>query len=762
MPTFRLSLLRHPSLVVALALAAALLQPAGVTGQDAQVDARARVAAALEEMEAAAPPEIFSIARGLDALGPAGVPAAKDSVARASARGRVGLGRYLAAQKERGAALEALEAAVLADDEVASPLAAELIGRIGNAGEIARALKPALERVREPRVKIAVAKVLRQEARDVSAERVLKEYLGSDEYDARAEAALALAEIGNVEAAKAALAELQEEPTERGKIARAYLERERLFESLRPTQGLDQAGQIKLLEKQKQELERRLAEVERRLERGSDPAAGGGPGLDARSRELLDELVRKIETYYVEADERIELKQLVDAAAKGMVQSLDPFSSYMTEKETLEFEQGMVGKYAGIGAVVSVDPKDKILTIIRPIYSGPAYRAGLRSLDKITEIEREPTFGKSVEDLVPKLKGEPNTTVRIKVYRKGWPKEREFTLVREEIKLESVHYEMLPGKIGYLALAQFGQNAEQEVEDALVDLESRGMRALIFDLRANPGGLLQAAVEIADKFLKDDRLIVYSEGRNPQIAQRREFRTRDAATHPDYPIVVLINKASASASEIVAGALQDHKRAVLVGETTFGKGSVQQLMKMKATGERSTLRLTIAKYYLPSGRSIHRDEKTGKGGVDPDITVEMDSDPAWVIQEADKLMESQAVEKYVQQLWQANKNLVQELAVFDGYDPSRYPGFEEWAAKLDTKLDREHLRKLVRNVARRLAQDERGKEFAHDLQEDAQLQRAVYEALKRVGEDPASYREYAHFAQKFAKAAPAAPQGEVR
>lgn len=746
---------------IALVLAAvAALAAAPARAQD---DPAATVAAAVSEMERASAPEIFSISRGLDALGPGGVPAAKKALEGAPPRARIGLARFLIEQKERGAALEALRRTVESDDAVAAALAAEMIERSAQSKEDVRALKAQLETVHEPRVKIAVAKALRVAGKDVGAERILKEFLASDDFDARAEAALALAEIGNVQAAKAVLDELQKEPTERGKMAKAFLAQENLLESLEGTKGLDAAGQLKLLEKEKRELERTVAELKRRLEQG-ETAGTGSSHLDPRSQALVEELIAKVKKYYVDEDERLETKNLIDAAAKGMIQSLDPFSSYMTEKETKDFEQGMTGKYAGIGAVVSMDPKDKILTIIRPIYSGPAYKAGLRSLDKITEVENETTFGKEVEELVGKLKGEPGSEVRIKVYRKGWPKEREFTLRRAEIDLKSVHHAMLPGQIGYLSLSQFGQNAEEEVEKALRDLEGQGMRALVFDLRANPGGLLQAAVEIADKFLKDNKLIVYSEGRNPQIAARRDFRTHDPDTHPDYPIVVLVNKASASASEIVAGALQDHGRATLVGENTFGKGSVQQLMKMKATGEKSTLRLTIAKYYLPRGRSIHRDEKTGKGGVDPDIVVENETEPAWVIQEADKLVESQAVETFVQKLWETNKALLEQLAEFDGMDPSRYPGFEAWMRGLDTRLTPDQVRKLVRNVARRLVQDDRAKEFAYDLQEDVQLQRAIYENLKKLGEEPGIYREYAHFAQKFAKVPGAArtPEGEVR
>ncbi|HVY60376.1 MAG TPA: S41 family peptidase, partial [Planctomycetota bacterium] len=549
--------------------------------------------------------------------------------------------------------------------------------------------------------------------------------------------------------AKPVLDEVKGEPTERGRLAREVLEKNAILDTIQKTAGLDPSGQVKLQEKRIQELEAQVKALQKQAAMG-----GGGPGDPSGvSSKLLDEIMTNIKTYYVEDGEKIESKNLIDNAAKGMVGALDPFSSYMTEKETKDFEDSMGGKYAGIGAVVSMDPKDKILTIIRPIYSGPAYRIGLRSLDKITEVEGEQTYGKTVEELVSKLKGLPKTKVKIKVFRKGWQKEREFVLEREEIQLESVHYQMLPGKVGYLSLSQFGQNAEDEVENGLKELEAQGMKALVFDLRSNPGGLLSAAVNISKKFLKDNKLIVFSKGRNEFIAPYREFHADDPnATHPDYPVVVVVNHASASASEIVSGALQDQHRAKLVGENTFGKGSVQQLMKVKATNEKSTLRLTIAKYYLPSGRSIHRDEKTGKGGVDPDIVVETDTEPAWVIQEADKLLETGAVEKFVAKLWQDNKELMTKLATFDKLDTASYPGFDEFYGGLQTRLEKNHVRKLIRAQIRRLVQDERGKEFAVDLEEDSQLQRSVYEDLKSLGEDPAQFEEYAYFPAKFDKA----------
>ncbi len=722
-------------------------------------DADARLADIVSSMEAAdQPAQVFALSRDLDALGTEGLEPARKRIAdpAVSPRAKLGLARYLLANREKAAAFPALvEIVKNGDDPEAARMAADMIGLHASTKDDVKGLKAAVDRVADPMVKIAALKVLRDKGREASAERQVKEFLSSDDWDVRAAAALALGELGNVQAAKHVLAELKLEPTERGKRAAALLYQEELIEAQKKFAGLEKDEAIQFQEKKIKELEEELKKAKKQA------ADAGASGLSPEFQ-LLDELLRNIRTYYVEDGEKTDTKTLVDEAAKGMVSSLDPFSSYMTEKETKEFKETMDGKYAGIGAVVSMDPKDKVLTIIRPIYSGPAYKKGLRSLDKIIEVEGESTFGKTVEELVAKLKGEAGTDVKIKVYRRGWQKEKEFTLTRAEIQLQSVHYAMLPGKIGYVSLSQFGQTAVEEVEGALKELEAQGMRSLVFDLRANPGGLLSAAVEIADKFLKDDRLIVYSEGRNKAIAPRRDFKTKDDFTHPDYPVVVLVNKASASASEIVAGALQDHKRATLVGETTFGKGSVQQLMQVKATGEKSTLRLTIAKYYLPSGRSIHRDEKTGKGGVEPDIVTEADTDPAWLIQEVDRLLELKSaevepggetisqVDAYVRGIWREHKELALKLAMFDDFDESRYPGFDEWFKSLQTKLEPDQVRKVVRNQLRRLAQDDQGKEFALDLEDDIQLQRGVYEVLRKLGDDPARYEEYAYFAVKFA------------
>ncbi|MHC4831566.1 MAG: S41 family peptidase, partial [Planctomycetota bacterium] len=535
-------------LIVPVVLCAAACVAVRAPGQE--TDTAATVEAAVEDMdEAATVSEVFDIARELDRLGASGLTAVKEALPEAGPRARLGLARYLLGQRERKMALASLEETIRGEDVEAAASAAEMIERYAEDKKEVLRLKSILEQVREPSVKIAVAKALRARANDTKAEAVLKDYLKSGEFEVRANAALALAEIGNVAAAKSVLNELADEPTDRGKRAKSLLYQDKLVESLRRSGGLSGDKHTKRLEAKVDALKEELEKTQKKAEAAAAAAAKGGGGKAkapaAKGYKLLEELTKNIKEYYVEEDERTEDKQLFDEAAKGMVGSLDPFSSYMTEKETQDFRQSMSGSYAGIGAVVSIDPKDKLLTIIRPIYSGPAYKAGLRSLDKITKVEGESTFGKKVEQLVTKLKGKPDTPVKISVFRKGWKKEREFTLMRGTITLKSVHHKMLPGKIGYISLSQFGDKAVDEIEDAMTELEQQGMRAMIFDLRNNPGGLLTAAVDISDKFLKDNKLIVYSQGRNKRIAPRRDYRTRQTSTHPDIPLVVLINGASA-------------------------------------------------------------------------------------------------------------------------------------------------------------------------------------------------------------------------
>jgi carboxyl-terminal processing protease len=709
-----------------LAIALTAIVCAGLAWAQASATVEEKVGRIVAEMEKAqTKADLWNGSAKIEQLGRAAVPALKKVLTGVSPGVRLGCAKALIALDERKAGLEAVfQILKVSKDRKVRVLAADLLYRSGARRSELEDLEKILPDVLDPYVKIGLAKVLRNQE-------ILKKYLGSGDFSVQSEAALALGELCNVEAAKAILDRLKLEPTKRGRLARALLEKEELYKQAELSRGLQKDTLVRLQEKKIKELEERVKFLRRKLEEG------GSLGQD-----LLDEIRRDIKLFYVDG-EKTEDKKLIDAAAKGMARSLDDFSSYMTEEETKQFNQEISQQYEGIGAVVQIDPKDKWLTIVKPIYSGPAYKAGLRSRDKIIKVEGIPTKGKTVQELVRKLKGPAGTEVHIEVWRKGWKKEKPYTLKRERIELKSVLYDMLPGKIGYVRLAQFGEKAVREVEDALKDLETQGLKALILDLRGNPGGLLQAAKDISDKFLGAGKLIVSSKGRHPIKGRERKLMTTQAATHPGYPMVILIDGFSASASEIVAGAMQDHKRAVLVGMKTFGKGSVQEVIPLQATNYKSRLRITIAKYYLPSGRSI------AKVGVQPDIEIDFPDKEAWKDEEAEKLIESQAIEKYLDTHYKKNQKLFHRLAHFDNFDENRYPDFKRWLESVKTKLEPDDVRRLIRAYTRRLAQDDRGREFAADIEEDIQLQRAVYELLQKMEDAPLNYNEYKHLTKKF-------------
>lgn len=321
---------------------------------------------------------------------------------------------------------------------------------------------------------------------------------------------------------------------------------------------------------------------------------------------ILSEVLYLIQTNYVE---EVDTQDVIYGAIHGMLRTLDPHSSFMPPDMYQEMQVETRGNFGGLGIQIAI--KDDQLTVIAPIDDTPAYRAGIEAGDKIVKIEDEPTNDMTLMEAVKLLRGPKGTQVTITIMRDGFEKPREFTIVRDIIEIKSVSFRMLVDGIGYLRLRQFQDDSANEMEDALRDLEENGMEALILDLRSNPGGLLNSAVEIADKFLEKGKLIVYTEGRKKN--QDMRFVAHQEFTHPNYPIVILVNHGSASASEIVAGALQANSRAVIIGTQTYGKGSVQSVIPLS---DNSGLRLTTALYYTPDGRSIH--EK----GITPDIILE--------------------------------------------------------------------------------------------------------------------------------------------
>lgn len=333
---------------------------------------------------------------------------------------------------------------------------------------------------------------------------------------------------------------------------------------------------------------------------------------------VLVDVLELIKESYVE---QIDPQKLVYGAAKGMVAELDDFSQFMEPDVYERVKSDTEGEFGGIG--IRVDVKDGWLTVVTPLPGTPAFKAEMLPGDKIIKIEGESTKDMIIDEAIKRLRGKPGTQVKITTAREPEDKtqdwvQKELTLTRELIKSENVKWRMLDDKTGYIKIVEFTGHCTENFDKAITELKGKGMEALVLDLRYNPGGLLSAAVDISKLFMNDNKMIVYTKGRKPENYQ--EFRANGKATYETLPLVVLVNRYSASASEIVAGAMQDNKRAVIVGERSFGKASVQSMIPLS---DKSALRLTIAKYYTPSGKSIQHDEKNEHGGITPDIEVKV-------------------------------------------------------------------------------------------------------------------------------------------
>ena len=331
--------------------------------------------------------------------------------------------------------------------------------------------------------------------------------------------------------------------------------------------------------------------------------------LDQSSR-YVREVLNTVNENYVDAD-RAAFPKLTEAALRGMLDSLDPHSEYMSARDYKKLEEDISSEFGGIG--VQVEMRKGKVVVIAPISGTPGAKAGILRGDIFVSVDGLKLEKPVLEEVIGRLRGKPGTKVRIGFIRPSTSKDFEVTITRERIKVESVREVYLRADgIGYLEITQFGERTGEEFIDALNTLNAQGMHALIIDLRDNPGGLLTAAVEVAEPFFTKGELIVYTQGRKEQ--DRDEFRASASEAALTLPVAVLINGGSASAAEIVSGALKDTRRAVVVGERSFGKGSVQTILPLRH-GE--GLRLTTARYYTPSGVTLH--EK----GVVPDVEVVM-------------------------------------------------------------------------------------------------------------------------------------------
>ncbi len=604
---------------------------------------------------------------------------------------------------------------------------------------------------------------------------MMSEFLASSDPDLRALGALGLAE-SNAEITGPLFEELQKLaaiPGERGRLAEAYLETERVHETY----------------------ERKL-KLQSSVKEGGD--ANGDSDASGKKRTNLGQMsdtdqfravMSLILNAHLEGD-KVKRSQLLNAALDGMLHAMDEHSTYFDPQEYAKFEQELDAGYGGIGAYVGEDPDDSLFTITHPIYSGPAYRSGLMSDDKIVRVDDWPTLGKPADDVIKRLKGRPGTKVKLYIWRRGMDRslidrpsdDMIVEVTRESITIPAVQSQMLPGKVGMVVLHEFSRVATTGLRTAMLELLDQGAVGIILDLRNNSGGLLDEAVGVANLFLPKGKLVVSTESR---INPKETFVTQvDPIVPADMPVAVLINRFTASAAEIVSGALQDHQRALLVGKRSFGKGSVQNLIRVpgmeddefvdenhngrhdnwekltkdwNGNGEfdyAPRVKLTIARYLLPSGRSIHRElDKEGNilsdGGVKPDLEVDMRAIETWRLEEMYKLTRrSHAARDYVDAHFQksgelANKQLMTELADDDHRDPTRYPDFDAFVQKLNTPLPTDDVRALVRAEIRRRVQDLRGKEYPQgDFVEDDQLQEAIRVVLRKLGKKPDDFDEY--------------------
>lgn len=412
-----------------------------------------------------------------------------------------------------------------------------------------------------------------------------------------------------------------------------------------------------------------------------------------KNLEIFSNVLSIVEKNYVE---EIDTEEIIEGAIKGLLTTLDPHSSFMKPDDFKELQVETKGSFSGIGIEISI--RDGILTVVSPIEGTPAFKKGLKAGDKIVKIEDEPTKDLTLMEAVKRLRGGKGTKVTISIYRKGWRDLKEVTIVRDVIPLHSVKSRWQEPGYPYIRITNFQSKTTKDLKKALKEFSDKEeIKGLLLDIRSNPGGLLDQAVKISDLFLKNG-LIVSTKGRLK--AQNMTYKAHSSGVNYDFPIVVLVNEGSASASEIVAGALQDHKRALVLGAQTFGKGSVQTIIPMN---NGAGLRLTTARYYTPSGTSIQAK------GITPDIIVPTPVFTREEIEEEKKIKKRRFLRE---------KDLINHIE--NGAEPEEEP--EEETLKQEESDDKETSNDYVTEEAKEDDEESRKKE---ELEKDPQLKTAL-------------------------------------
>jgi len=405
----------------------------------------------------------------------------------------------------------------------------------------------------------------------------------------------------------------------------------------------------------------------------------------------FSEILSLLESNYVE---KVDADELIDGAIRGMLKTLDPHTSYLPPEAFTQMKVETSGRFGGLGIEITI--KKGILTVVTPIEDTPAYNAGVKSGDRIIKIEDESTLDMTLSDAVERLRGKINTKITITIFREGLEEPLKVTLTRANIQVKSVKSKIYEGSIGYVRIRSFTKTTSRDLDKVLDEFQRKQVKKLVLDLRNNPGGLLNQAVEVSDRFLKPENLIVYTQGRTEE--QNMRFTTHDRVQRVTYPMIILVNGGSASASEIVAGALQDSTRAIILGTQTFGKGSVQTIIPLS---DGSALRLTTARYYTPSGRVIQ------ENGIIPDIIVEVPVVAKKSKEEDDKDAAKDSEEKVKMRKFLREKDLRQHLKGKKSFG-------EEDSIPEDEKKSEEELKK-----------DELMASLKEDLVKDIQLKEAI-------------------------------------
>jgi len=325
--------------------------------------------------------------------------------------------------------------------------------------------------------------------------------------------------------------------------------------------------------------------------------------------ERFIQVLTKVRDHYVEP---VTTDKLMDSAIRGMLRTLDPYSQYLDKDEAQKLETVTHGSFGGIG--ISIGIRDGWVTVISPIEGTPAWRAGIQGGDRIIKIDGASSEGLSLDDAMKKMRGDKGTKVDLEIYREGRDKPMDFLITRDVIQIKSVPYSgVLSNGVGYIRLSNFSERSREEIDAALEKIDKQNPRGLILDLRFNPGGLLSQAVEVSEEFTPRGKKIVYTRGRD--ATQNRDFYSSASSPHSKYPLIILVNQWTASASEIVSGAVQDLDEGLVVGRTTFGKGLVQTVIPLTRSVDGPKLKLTTAKYYTPSGRCIQKEEQLKDGAL---------------------------------------------------------------------------------------------------------------------------------------------------